>query len=420
MKNNSKRLIFHIDVNSAYLSWEAAYRLQHGELTDLRKIPSVVGGNEKLRHGIVLTKSIPAKKFDIKTGEPLYSAKNKCTNLIIVPPKYDLYIKCSNAMHKLFENYTPIVQRFSIDESWLDFTDMKNHYPNYIKLAYEIKDKIKNNLGFTVSIGISSNKLLAKVASDMKKPDAITTLFPHEIESKMWKLPVENLFGVGKATLLKLHKLNIFSIGDLANYDVEILKNHLKSHGVMLWNYANGIDNSEVKKNNHINIKSMGNSTTIPFDVTDKQTAHIILLSLCERVASRLRQSNNCCRVISVNIKENDFNFYSHQQKLYIATDSTQKIAEVTYKLFDEYWQGNPIRHLGIHVADLYSNDFCQYSLFENKSIEKQKSIDSTIDKIRQKYGATAIKRSCFINSGIYHMSGGVGDFDYPIMNSKL
>lgn len=256
-------LVFHIDVNSAYLSWEATYRLQQGETLDLRTIPSVVGGDETSRHGIVLAKSIPAKKYNIKTGETLHDARIKCPELVIVPPRYWLYMKCSSAMHKILYEYTPIIQRFSVDESFLDFSNMENLYTDYIRLAETIKERIKVELGFTVNIGISNNKLLAKVASDLKKQDRIHTLFPHEIRKKMWPLTVEDLFMVGRATAPKLHKLNINTIGDLANYDVNILKNILKSHGEVIWNYANGIDNSQVRKSNYIEMKGIGNSTTI-------------------------------------------------------------------------------------------------------------------------------------------------------------
>lgn len=420
MSNNSNRIIFHIDVNSAFLSWEAAYRLQHGESIDLREIPSVVGGNEESRHGIVLTKSTPAKAFKIQTGESLFSARSKCPNLVIVPPRYFLYVQCSNAMHKILQEYTPVIQRFSVDESFLSFSNMEHIYPDYLELAYTIKERIKNELGFTVNIGISCNKLLAKMGSDLKKPDKVHTLFPNEIKEKMWPLPIENLFMVGRATAPKLHKLNIHTIGDLANYDLNILQTHLKSQGKLIWEYANGIDNSEVRKSNVIEMKGIGNSTTTAFDVIDRNSAHLVLLSLCETVGMRLRNSENCCKVISVSIRGSDFINYSHQQKLYTATDSTRRIAEICCNLFDEIWKGNPIRHLGVHVTDLCNNDFFQYSLFEKVNIEKEKAIDNTIDKIRQKYGACAVKRSCFINSGIYHMTGGVGESEYPIMSSLL
>jgi len=414
------RLIFHIDVNSAYLSWEATYRKQHGEKVDLREIPSVVGGDEESRHGIVLAKSVSAKKYNIKTGETLYEARQKCPEIVIVPPRYWLYIQCSNAFNEILNEYTPKIQRFSIDESFLDFTGMQNLYPDYMNIAFTIKERIKKELGLTVNIGISNNKLLAKIASDFKKPDRVHTLFPWEIKEKMWPLPVEDLFMVGRATLPKLNKLNIFTIGDLAQYDLEILKSFLKSHGVLIWDYANGIDDSPVRKSNHIEMKGLGNSTTIPFDVEDKKTAHLILLSLTETVAARLRNSHNCCRVVSVSIRDTNFINYSHQRRLYCPTDCTNIIAEASYKLFNESWKGAPIRHLGIHLTELCTNEFYQYSLFDKNSIEKLRSIDKTIDEIRIKYGSKSVQRSSFLHSGIRNMTGGVGEEDYPVMTSLL
>lgn len=413
-------LIFHIDVNSAYLSWEAAYRLQQGEKLDIRTIPSVIGGDESSRHGIVLAKSISAKKYNIKTGESLYEARRKCLELAVFPPRYWLYMKCSSAMHEILEEYTPIIQRFSVDESFLDFSNMENLYPDYMKLAETIKERIKRELGFTVNIGISNNKLLAKVASDLKKPDKIHTLFPNEIEKKMWPLPVEDLFMVGRATVPKLHKLNINTIGDLANYDVDILKNILKSHGELIWNYANGIDNSKVRKSNYIEMKGIGNSTTISFDVEDRETAHKVLLSLCETVGMRLRDSGNCCTVVSLFIRGNDLISYSRQKKLSTATDSTRKIYEVACYLFDNVWKGKPIRHLGVHITDFCNNDFYQYNLLDSFNYDKDRKLNKVVDEIRLKYGNKAIIRSCFLNSGLNPMCGGVGEEEYPLMSSIL
>ncbi|MDP4090873.1 MAG: DNA polymerase IV [Bacillota bacterium] len=414
------RLIFHIDVNSAYLSWEAVYRLQHGEQVDLREIPSVVGGDEASRHGIVLTKSIPAKKYNIKTGETLFNARVKCPELVIVPPRYWLYMQSSAAMYEILQGYTPQIQRFSIDESFLDFSNMEHLYPDYLELANTIRERIKNELGFTVNIGISNNKLLAKVASDLKKPDRIHTLFPQEIKEKMWPLPVEDLFMVGRASTEKLNRLNIFTIGDLANYDINILKSRLKSYGTMIWNYANGIENSEVRKSNYIEMKGMGNSTTIAFDVEDRETAHKVLLSLCETIGMRLRDSHNSCRVISVSIRGSDLISYSHQRRLDVATDSTRKITEAVWSLFDSAWKGNKIRHLGVHVTELGSNDFYQSYLLDDFNYEKDRAVNEAIDKIRLKYGSRAIMRSCFLNSGLSSMCGGVGEEGYPLMTSML
>lgn len=415
-----KKLIFHVDVNSAYLSWEAVYRLQHGEKTDLRTIPSVVGGDETLRHGIVLTKSQPAKKYKIQTGETLYSARTKCPSLVVAAPRYPLYMQCSSAMNEILKEYTPQIQRFSVDESFLDFSNMQHLYPDHLKLAEAIRERIKNELGFTVNIGISSNKLLAKVASDFQKPDKIHTLFPEEIKKKMWPLPVSDLFMVGRATAPKLHKLNIFTIGDLAVYDPAILKYKLKSHGELIQNYANGIDYSEVRSSNYIEMKGIGNSTTIPFDIEEKDTAHKVILSLCETVGMRLRDSKNCCRVVSVSIRGSDLMFYSRQKKLEVPTDSTRKIYEVSCCLFDNAWKENSVRCLGIHVTDFCTNDFYQYSMLDTFNYEKDKKINNVIDKIRIKYGSKAVVRGCFLNSKLPSMTGGVGENDYPLMASIL
>lgn len=414
------RLIFHIDVNSAYLSWEAAYRLQQGEELDLRTIPSVVGGNEESRHGIVLAKSMPAKKFNIKTGETLYNARMKCPDIVVVPPRYSLYMKCSSSMHQILQEYTPQIQKFSVDESFLDFSNMEHLYPDYMKLAETIKERIKKELGFTVNIGISSNELLAKVASDLKKPDKIITLFPQEIKDKMWPLPVEDLFMVGRATAPKLHKININTIGDLANYDVNILRDIFKSHGELIWNYANGIDDSEVRRSNYIQMKGIGNSTTTAFDVLDREIAHKILLSLCETVSMRLRDSCNCCTVVSVSIRGSDLISYSRQKKLNTATDSTRKIYEVASYLFDNVWKGNPIRHLGVHITDFCNNDYHQYSLLDTFNYDKNRKLDKVVDEIRLRFGNKSIVRSCFLHSGLSSMCGGIGEEDYPLMSSML
>lgn len=414
------RIIFHVDVNSAYLSWESVYRLQHGSSTDLREIPSAVGGDIESRHGIILAKSIPAKKYKIQTGETLFTARQKCPELVIVPPRYDLYIRCSNALVDLLKKFTPRIQRYSIDECFLDFTGMGNLFPSYEKLGDTIRQQVKEELGFTVSVGISSNKLLAKMASDLKKPDFTTTLFPIEISEKMWHLPVEDLFMVGRATASKLHRLNINTIGDLANCSPDTLSNKLKSHGITIWKYANGIENSEVRKSNFIDMKGIGNSTTIPFDVSDRATAHSVLLSLAETVGMRLRDAQNCCRLVAVGIKTNALVSYSRQNKLLYSTDSTNKIAEISCRLFDEVWKGEPIRHLGVWVSELCTDEFNQASFFEDKNSQRLKALDNTVDAIRMKYGSTSVIRAVFVGSSLNPLSGGIGDSSYPVMSSIL
>ena len=413
-----KRTIFHIDANSAYLSWEAVYRLQHGETVDLRTIPAVVGGDEASRHGIVLAKSIPAKNYNIKTGESLHEARQKCPGLVIVPPRYELYMQCSSAMLNILREYSPNIQVFSIDECFVELTNMERLFKDPMELAYTIKGRIKQDLGFTVNIGISNNKLLAKIGGDLKKPDRVHTLFPKEIPEKMWPLPVEDLYMCGRATVPKLHRMGIYRIGDLAKAELSTLKYFLKSHGELLWNYANGVENSPVRPGAPIPMKGIGNSTTIAFDVEDRRTAHLIILSLVETVAMRLRHAVFCTQLVAVSIRTNEFFSYSHQEKFSVPTDCTTAIYEKACELFDRAWKGQPIRHLGVRVSEFCSNDFLQLSMFE-KNREKQKQLDAVMDRIRMRYGSRAVIRSSFVNSGLRPVTGGVVE-DYTMMSSIL
>lgn len=415
-----KRIIFHIDVNSAYLSWEAVHRLQRGDSLDLRTVPSVVGGDPVTRHGIILAKSIPAKKFDIKTGESVFSAKAKCPELIIVSPNYGLYMQCSKAFGDILREYSPLIEQYSIDEYFVDFSNMHKLYPDPIEAAYMIKDRINNELGFTVNVGISTNKILAKMASELKKPDKVHTIFPNEIAKKMWILPIEELFMVGRATAKKLRSRAINTIGDLANYDPKIVKLFLKSHGMLVWNYANGIEESLVRENRRPLIKGIGNSTTISFDVVDQMTAHLVLLSLTETVAARLRQAGYCARLVSVSLRTNEFYSCTHQRKIVSAIDCTNAIHEIACELFDELWKGEPIRHLGIRVSELCQNSFRQLSLFE-KDYEKQRTVDKAVDSIRARFGNGSVFRSAFLNSRVRFATGGtVDDEEFPMMTSQL
>lgn len=418
--NHKNRLIFHIDVNSAYLSWTATHMLQNGHKTDLRKIPSVIGGNEETRHGIVLAKSLPAKNFQISTGETLFSARIKCKNLVVVPPNYSLFKSCSDAMVNILRGYTPNIQRFSCDECFLDFTNMEKRYDDPVKLAHEIKDKIYAELGFTVNIGISTNKLLAKVASDFTKPNRVHTLYLDEIEDKMWPLKVGELFGVGRKTLKKLNDLGIKTIGDLANCDVEVLRYKLKSYGVLIWQYANGIENSDVRKSNYIAMKGMGNSTTTHFDITTREEAHMVISSLCETLGMRLRKSSSCFNVISIHYKTDAFFIRRKQRKLFYNTDTTYDIKKEAYKLFDELWEGESIRQVGVHITGLSSSTQVQLSLFEENNNEKNKALDNTLDKLRKKFGNNSICTANYLDTSLSPLCGGIDEDDYPMMCSLI
>ncbi len=420
MSDSIQRIVFHLDVNSAYLSWTAAHRMQQGDELDLRTIPSVVGGSEKSRHGIVLAKSIPAKQYGIQTGEPLIQARRKCPNLTVVPPDYHLYMKASNAMLELIGEYASNVQQFSIDECFIEYTHMQTAFGPPLETAHAIKDRIARELGFTVNIGVSSNKILAKMASDFQKPDRVHTLYPNEIREKMWPLPVCDLFMVGRATSRKLHQLGINTIGQLAVADTAMLYSHFKSYAYLIQDYANGIDDSPVRRSNHEIVKGMGNSTTVKFDVTEAETAYKVLLSLSESVGMRLRAAGFSAGLVAVSITGAEFSHQSHQRKLDVTTDSTSYLYSIAKVLFDELWEGSPIRKLGVRVSDLHTSDYAQLSLLNTYDFTRDKRIDGAVDAIRRRFGQKAVARATFLHSGIGPVTGGIGEEDYPVMTSIL
>lgn len=403
------KIIFHVDVNSAFLSWEAAYRLQHlGETLDLREIPAIIGGDREARKGIVLAKSLIAKQHGVQTGEPIVKALSKCPELKIIKPNYALYVQCSNALLEILRSYTPCVEQYSIDEAYMDMTGTSKLYGAPLSIANCIRKRVEEELGFTVNIGISSNKLLAKMASDFKKPNLVHTLFLHEIEEKMWPLPVGELFFVGSATLEKVHKLGIHTIGELAKADSKLLKAHLNKHGVIIHQYANGIDASNIMTQRAPH-KGYGNSTTIPFDVSSVEYAQQILLSLCETVGTRLRQGSVKAGCVTVSIVDTYFEHHTKQKTLISPTHVTQELYEESCKIFDVLWNHKtPIRQLGVHTSQLSEGEVYQYNLFDQCKYDKYAKLDHAIDQIRMKYGEAAVKRAPFLNAKIDHMAGGL------------
>lgn len=404
----SQNLIFHIDVNSAFLSWEAVYRMKElGETNDLRQMTAAVGGDMSKRHGIILAKSTAAKKYGIQTGEPIVDALRKCPELVIVPPRYEIYEKNSKAFMEILGKYSPDVEKYSIDEAFVDMTGTEKLFGPPLQVAEQIKKEIYDTLGFTVNIGISVNKLLAKMASDFEKPDKIHTLFPEEIPEKMWPLPVRELFFVGKSSEKKLHDLGIRTIGELAKTDVELLKSVMKKQGETIWNFANGKDVSFIEHDTAN--KGYGNSTTISFDVSDRSTAQMVLLSLAETIGIRLRKDQVKIQVISVNIRFFDLRNVSHQCVLESPTNITNEIHSIACRLFDELWDGTPIRLLGIQTGRVTEEaEGRQMSLFDNTDYERLEKLDKAVDSIRQRFGADAIKRASFVeNKEIEHINGG-------------
>lgn len=388
-------VIFHIDVNNAYLSWEAVSRLENhpGEI-DLRTIPSVVGGSEKSRHGIVLAKSMPAKAFGIKTAETLVEARKKCPEIKVVPPRHDLYKEFSRQLISYLKSLTPVVEQYSIDEAFADMTEaplLAHHSPT--EAANIVRREIEKQFGYTVNIGVSSNKLLAKMASDFEKPNKVHSLFPEEIESKMWCLPVNDLFFVGKASAKKLYNLGIRTIGELAAFDREILRSHMGKHGTMIHDYANGIDPSPVLSE-QAEAKGYGNSTTLPHDVTDATEAKKILMKLCGSVGDRLQKDTIMAQVISVSIKDSGFNQVSHQCTMPSATNNSTELYHFACGLFDELWDGSPIRLLGVATSKLTREPSRQLNLMDSGNYLKQDKMEKAVSQIRKKFGDDAIFRA--------------------------
>lgn len=406
-------IFFHIDVNSAFLSWTAVDELRKGSNIDLRNVPAVIGGDTESRHGIVTARSIPAKKYGIINAEPVVSAMKKCPGLIVMRPNFDLYSKMSHSFIDYLKTLTDDIEQASVDECYMDFTPIASHYKSPIEAADMIRNEIRERFGFTVNIGISDRKVLAKMASDFTKPDRTHTLFSYEIKEKMWPLPVGDLFLCGKSSEATLNKLGIFTIGELANTDINILTSHLKSQGITLWQFANGIDDSKVVTVRP-EAKGIGNSTTAPKDITDREEASKILWGLCETVSERLHKAGFLAGQVTTEIKYADFKSFSHQAGLDTPIETTAAIHTAALSLFDVLWNGEPIRLLGVRVTklikpgepvqlNLFSDGFIKesdlikgrdsHSLASPFDLERDKKLDAVMRSIKDKYGDASIKK---------------------------
>lgn len=405
-------MIFHVDVNSAFLSWSAVYRVKVlGEELDLRNVPAVVAGDKASRHSIILAKSLPAKKCGIQTGEPLFQAQEKCPGLKVVPPDYELYVQASRSFVELLRQFSPAVEQYSIDEAWVDMTGTERLWGPPRLAAEQMRRRIREELGFTVNVGISCNKLLAKMAGDFEKPDKVHTLFPEEMADKFWPLPVRDLFLVGAATERKLKQMGIYTIGDLSQADVGLLKKRLGKYGETIWHFANGRNADAVAPEPAEN-KGYGNSTTTARDVTCRAEGYPVLLSLCETVAMRMRKDGKCGSCVSVHLRTNQFRYFSHQKVLPGATNLTQELFEAACRLFDEAWdQVTPLRQLGVQVTRLSQEPYRQFDLFSGLTpvqYERKLRLDETVDALRDKYGEDILRRGKFAQSPEDHMAGGL------------
>lgn len=381
-----ERLIFHIDVNNAFLSWTAVDLLKKGYPIDIRQIPSVIGGDEEQRRGIVTAKSPIAKKMGVVTAEPLYMARKKCPNLKIFPGDYELYHKESNKLYQYFCLFTDKIERFSVDECFLDMTGTELLYPDPIKLAYQMKNEIYEKFGYTVNVGIGNNKLCAKMASDFEKPNKVHTLFQYEVEKKMWPLSVTDLFMVGKSSSKALIELGIKTIGDLAHADIKFLRKKFKSQGDMMHDYANGIDFSLVESRNSKS-KSISVTETLPKDIDSTYKFKQILMKQAEKVGRQARYEKIYAKTIALIFKTNDFISYSHQIKLVNPTNVTSEIYTHSLEILDKGWRGEPLRLIGIRLSDFTNDNNRQLSLFEQEKDLNQEKIQEVMDDISLKYG---------------------------------
>lgn len=389
-----KRIIFHVDVNNAFLSWTAVYLLNNGYERDIREIPCVIAGDEKSRHGIVLAKSPIAKKYGVVSAETLYSARKKCPNLEVFSPQYDFYMEMSNKFYNYLKNYTPVIERASIDECFLDMTNTKYLYDDIMSVAYKIKNEIKEMFGFTVNIGIANNMLCAKMASDFEKPDKVHTLFMEEIKDKMWPLPINDLLFIGKSSSKVLNEIGIKTIGDLAKTDPMKLKRYFKNRVEDMIASANGIDNSIVNPNHYVN-KCISISRTLKEDTSDEKKLKRILLDMADSVGLRARKKGLFASNIAITFKTSSFKNYSHQEKLVNPTNNTMEIYYKILSLYEKIDKNEKIRNIGIRLGDLIDNQKEQVSLFSDIK-EENNQLQKLMDEINSKYNSSIVMPAIF------------------------
>ena len=397
-------IIFHIDVNSAYLSWTAVEQLKNGSAVDLREIPAIIGGDQKSRHGVVLAKSPAAKQYGIRTGEPVANAFRKCPDLVMYPPDHKMYRENSRLLMEYLRTFTKEIEQVSVDECYMDFTSIAGRYHSPVDGALEIKDGIKERFGFTVNIGISTNKLLAKMASDFRKPDRIHTLFPEEIRVKMWPLPIGELYMAGKSSVETLKKLEINTIGDLAQADPELIALHLKSHGKMLWEFANGRGRDVVQAEPE-EAKGIGNSTTLRADAETEEEVYAVFGELAQSVGRRLKKAGKKAGMVSMEIKYHDFRTISHQMQLEKPSNDPNLLKDTAYSLFLEVWSGEPVRLLGIRTSKLADeSEPEQLSIFDiempPEPDEKHKRLKKAMDELNARFGEGAVMKASLMKKG--------------------
>lgn len=385
-----ERIILHIDANNAFLSWTAVNMLNKGSKIDIRNRYAIIGGSEKERKGIVLAKSNLCKKKGVVTAEPIFQARKKCPYLEVYPPNYEVYKYYSNKMYNYLLNYTNVIERYSIDECFLDYTDLTVMFGPPEKTAYNIKEDIKKLFGFTVNVGIGNNKLCAKMASDFEKPDKVHTLYSNEIKEKMWPLPVSDLFMIGKSSSRRLNELGILTIQDLALTDPNYLYKYFKNRANQMIESANGIDNSKVEYE-YTDPKSISSSTSFAYNYKTKEEIYPIIKSLSKEITTKLKEKKMYTKSVSIWIKYTDFTKVSKQITLTNSTNELEYIYMHAIKLFNSIWNEESIRALCVGISSLSKTNDIQLNLFSHEKIKEtpkitNEKLDKVINELNTKY----------------------------------
>lgn len=384
------RNILHCDMNNFYASVECMLD------PSLKKYPVAVCGSVEERHGIVLAKNYKAKAFNVQTGDAVWQAKEKCKDLVIVPPHYEEYIKYSKLARNVYERYTDQVEPYGMDECWLDITGTEMLFGSPERVANEIRETMKFELGLTISVGVSFNKIFAKLGSDMKKPDAVTVIAKETFREKIWGLPAADLLGVGRATQRVLNNYGIRTIGELASTNPDFLRSQLGKNGVALWNYANGNDLSLVAKKDFVSpVKSVGHGITTVKDLETSEQVWLVFLELTQDIGHKLRVHGLSAEGVAIHIRDNTLYTKQWQTKIELPTQSPMIVAKRAFQLFEErYIWRNPIRSITIQAINLVPQDTPrQIGLFmDMEKIEKLEKLEKCIETIRERFGKDSIR----------------------------
>ena len=392
------RVILHSDCNSFYASCESLLN------PELKKVPMAVCGNPENRHGIILAKNELAKKYDIKTAETVYQALRKCPDLVLVRSHHSFYEEISKKCNDIYKEYTDMVEPFGIDESWLDVTHSQRLFGSGEEIAENIRARFKDEIGITCSIGVSFNKSIAKLASDYKKPDAVTVIDKNNFKSMVWPMPVSVLLYAGKNATQSLNKHNIYTVGDLAQSDRNTVIKHLGKLGGQLHDYANGMDDSPVETiyAEHT-LKSVSNGTTFAHDLTEKEEIKTGIMLLSDTLSTRMKEQHVKCTVLSIQIKYSDFSVVSRQKQLDFSTNLMHDIWTICLELFYEIYNKKAVRAITLGGAQLVpdTDSFMQFSFFDDDSRQKREDLEDTLDSIRKKYGTQAVSVGTLLDNDL-------------------